>query len=101
MDVEAVVEYGFGIYPHLRLLGSQAVDGKKKKQVETGLEFLLDHPERLKGKKVGLITNPTGVTSDHRHGLDAMLEAGIHVVKVYGPRRSSGDGTGGGHSRIL
>jgi uncharacterized protein YbbC (DUF1343 family) len=69
------------------LLGSQAVDGKKKskKQVETGLEFLLDHPERLKGKKVGLITNPTGVTSDHRHGLDAMLEAGIHVVKVYGP----------------
>ncbi len=68
------------------LIGSQA-DGKKAKpqRVKTGLEILLQHPERLKGKKVGLITNPTGVTSDYRHGLDAMLDAGIQVVKVYGP----------------
>ena len=38
----------------------------------------------MKGKKVGLITNPTAVTRDYRHALDAMLDAGIQVV-VYGP----------------
>ncbi len=72
------------------LIGSQA-DGKKAKpqRVKTGLEILLQHPERLKGKKVGLITNPTGVTSDYRHGLDAMLDAGIQVVKVYGPEHGA------------
>lgn len=59
--------------------------GSKKIKVETGLDVLLRNPKRLKGKKVGLITNPTGMTADYRHGLDAMLDAGIQVVKVYGP----------------
>lgn len=57
----------------------------KPTKVKTGLEILLEHPDRLKGKKVGLITNPTAITRDYRHALDAMLEAGIDVVKVYGP----------------
>ena len=53
--------------------------------MKTGLEILLEQPDRLKGKKVGLITNPTAITRDYRHALDAMLDAGIQVVKVYGP----------------
>ncbi|WP_439116342.1 exo-beta-N-acetylmuramidase NamZ family protein [Paludifilum halophilum] len=71
------------------LIGSGSVDGSDKKakkpKVQTGLEVLLEHPERLDGKKVGLITNPTGMTRDYRHGLDAMLDAGIDVTEVYGP----------------
>src|SRR5690606_15772615 len=57
----------------------------KPAKVKTGLEILLEQPDRLKGKKVGLITNPTAITRDYRHALDAMLDAGIQVVKVYGP----------------
>lgn len=57
----------------------------KPAKVKTGLEVLLENPDILKNKKVGLITNPTSITRDYRHGLDAMLEAGIQVVKVYGP----------------
>lgn len=57
----------------------------KPAKVKTGLEILLEHPDQWKGKKVGLITNPTAITRDYRHALDAMLEAGINVVKVYGP----------------
>lgn len=73
------------------LMGSGTLEGiaaegnRGKRKVETGLERLLKMPHRLKGKKVGLITNPTGMTADYRHGLDAMLDKGIQVVKVYGP----------------
>lgn len=58
---------------------------KSDKMVVTGLEQVLESPEMLRGKRVGLITNPTGVTSDYRHGLDAMLSRGIRVTKVFGP----------------
>ncbi|MFC4075525.1 exo-beta-N-acetylmuramidase NamZ family protein [Salinithrix halophila] len=67
------------------LLGSDEVNGKREGKVKTGLEVLLEYPLLLKGKKVGFITNPTGMTRDYRHALDAMLDEGIDVVKVYGP----------------
>jgi uncharacterized protein YbbC (DUF1343 family) len=70
------------------VVGPPSVDGSRpipKVKVKSGLDVLLEHPEQLKGKKVGLITNPTGITRDYRHGLDAMLAEGIDVVKVYGP----------------
>ncbi|SEN63796.1 exo-beta-N-acetylmuramidase NamZ family protein [Lihuaxuella thermophila] len=73
------------------LAGYHFVSGKterpqpKKRGVVTGLEVLLDNPDLLKGKRVGLITNPTGITREYQHALDAMLERGIRVTKVFGP----------------
>jgi uncharacterized protein YbbC (DUF1343 family) len=58
---------------------------QRKTHVRTGLEVILDNPAPLLGKRVGLITNPTGITSDYRHALDAMLDRGIRVTKVFGP----------------
>ncbi|MDA8352124.1 MAG: DUF1343 domain-containing protein [Firmicutes bacterium] len=78
LGLALVVIFMFGL---MGIPGAEGGNGK----VKTGLDVLLHHPEQLAGKKVGLITNPTGVTSDYRHGLDAMLAAGIDVVKVYGP----------------
>ncbi|MBN2910656.1 DUF1343 domain-containing protein [Polycladomyces sp. WAk] len=75
----------------LGMMGSEVADGAEsltshhRGHVKTGLEILLEHPESLAGKRVGLITNPTGMTRDYQHGLDAMLAKGIRVVKVYGP----------------
>lgn len=54
-------------------------------KVMTGLEVLLNEPSILEGKKVGLITNPTGITTEYEHALDAMLRKGIQVTKVFGP----------------
>ncbi|MBA4495808.1 exo-beta-N-acetylmuramidase NamZ domain-containing protein [Paenactinomyces guangxiensis] len=65
--------------------GETAHYPKKKPRVMTGLEVLLQNPDQLKGKRVGLITNPTGITSDYQHALDAMLEKGIQVTQVFGP----------------
>ncbi len=40
----------------------------------------------LRGQKVGVITNPTGVTADLRSIVDVMHESGqVDVVGVFGP----------------
>jgi uncharacterized protein YbbC (DUF1343 family) len=59
-------------------------------QLRLGVEVLLeDQLELLEGKRVGLITNPTGVTSDLTHTIDALIageeEGGYDVTALYGP----------------
>jgi uncharacterized protein YbbC (DUF1343 family) len=39
----------------------------------------------LKGRRVGLITNHTGITRERRHVLDVLLESGVEVVALFGP----------------
>jgi uncharacterized protein YbbC (DUF1343 family)/CubicO group peptidase (beta-lactamase class C family) len=39
----------------------------------------------LKGKKVGLITNHTGLDRDGRRNVDAMREAGVQVTALFSP----------------
>jgi len=55
--------------------------------VETGLEMLVKSKfEVLKGKKAGLITNPTGVDRNLRSGVDLIFSApGVKLVSLYGP----------------
>jgi len=53
--------------------------------VQTGIERLLENPAPLQGKKIGLITNQTGVTADLVHDVDALLEKKVQLVAVYGP----------------
>ena len=44
--------------------------------VKTGIEVLKDNNfDILQGKRVGLITNPTGVDSELRSTIDILLEA--------------------------
>lgn len=54
-------------------------------RVETGLQRLLRADRALDGARVGLLANPTCVTEDLRHGLDALLERGIDVVRLFAP----------------
>lgn len=55
--------------------------------VKTGLESLTDSNfEFLKGKKVGLVTNPTGVDSQLRSTVDILFNApDVKLVALYGP----------------
>lgn len=56
--------------------------------VETlnGVDVLaLDGFSRLKGKRIGLITNQTGLLRDGRRDLDAMLAAGVNVTVLFSP----------------
>ena len=56
--------------------------------VQTGLERLLADDERLetlRGARVGLLANPTCVTGDLDHGLDALLARDVEIVRLFGP----------------
>ena len=56
-------------------------------EVKTGIEVLReDGFELLKDKKIGLITNPTGVDSQLRSTIDILHEApGVELVALFGP----------------
>jgi uncharacterized protein YbbC (DUF1343 family) len=56
-------------------------------RVRSGLEvFLAGHLDLVKGKRVGLITNPTGVGPDLRSTIDLLRSnPAINLVALYGP----------------
>jgi uncharacterized protein YbbC (DUF1343 family) len=56
-------------------------------RIDTGLEILIRSKfEILKGKRVGLITNPTGVDRNLRSVIDLIFNApGVNLVALYSP----------------
>ncbi|KAA2262270.1 DUF1343 domain-containing protein [Solihabitans fulvus] len=54
--------------------------------VRTGAEVLAAQGwQRLAGRRVGVVSNPTGVLRDETHIVDAMVAAGHAPVAVFGP----------------
>lgn len=54
--------------------------------VQTGLDVLAaQHFAPLAGKRVGLITNHTGLSRDGKRNIDLMLTSGIKVVAIFTP----------------
>ena len=55
--------------------------------VKTGIEVLESRGfAPLKGKKVGLVTNPSGVDHNLRSTIDILFNApGVELVALYGP----------------
>jgi uncharacterized protein YbbC (DUF1343 family) len=69
--------------------------------VRTGLDVILrDMPEALRGKRIGLITNPTGVAPDLRSGADLLAaRRDIHLVALFGPEHGI-RGSGGAGAAV-
>lgn len=57
------------------------------RRVKTGLDVLIEKDyAQLEGKKVIVLTNPTGVTPELDLGVDVMMESGkVDLVGVMGP----------------
>lgn len=69
-------------------------------QVVPGIEVLEQDGFRvLKGKRVGLVTNPSGVARDLRSTIDILFEAPeVNLVALYGPEHGvRGDAYAGDH----
>ena len=69
-------------------------------QVKPGIEVLRDSGFKgLQGKRVGLITNPTGVDNNLKSTVDILHEAdGVELVALYGPEHGvRGDVHAGDH----
>lgn len=58
-----------------------------KPRVKLGIDVLEDRNfDILQGKRVGLVTNPTGVSQDLRSTVDILFEApGVELIALYGP----------------
>ena len=70
------------------LLAIYSMAGQAQKiRIKTGIEVLKEQNFRcLEGKRVGLITNPTGVDNRMKSTIDLLHEApGVNLVAVYGP----------------
>ena len=72
----------------------------QKRRIKTGIEVLKAQNFRcLEGKRVGLITNPTGVDNELRSTIDILHEApNVNLVALYGPEHGvRGDVHAGDH----
>ncbi|MCX6142401.1 MAG: DUF1343 domain-containing protein [Ignavibacteriales bacterium] len=71
---------------------------KSSSHVKPGIDVLRDRGfDILKGKRVGLITNPTGISSDLEQTVDILHDApGVRLVALFGPEHGvRGDVEGG------
>jgi uncharacterized protein YbbC (DUF1343 family)/CubicO group peptidase (beta-lactamase class C family) len=67
-------------------LPADAREAPRNARVLTGLDVLAEQDfAPLKGKKVGLITNQTGLDREGRRNVDRMLAAGVPVAALFSP----------------
>jgi uncharacterized protein YbbC (DUF1343 family) len=60
-------------------------------QTLTGIDVLEKTSfSQIAGRKVGLVTNHSGLTRDGRRSVDAMLKAGVQVVALFSPEHGFG-----------
>jgi len=66
---------------------SQNYHHQNKTKIKLGIDVLSESNfEILKGKNVGLITNPTGINNKLKSTLDILFEAkSVHLVALFGP----------------
>lgn len=92
----------FTVAVSLLLVGCGSATQPQEKScpvVRTGIEVLRSNGfENLKGKSVGLVTNPTGVDRELNSTVDILANAeGVKLVALYGPEHGvRGDVHGGG-----
>lgn len=68
------------------LLDADAKSVPKKPKVELGVDRLMDSPEILAGKRVGLITNPTGIDANMTSIVDLFHNSDdFELTALYGP----------------
>ena len=74
------------ITPLRRLVATVAAEGVGYSGVLTGLDILeASDFKELRGRKIGLITNQTGIDRTGRRNVDLMLKAGLNLVALFSP----------------
>ncbi|MGI1822829.1 exo-beta-N-acetylmuramidase NamZ family protein [Exiguobacterium sp. TRN 1102] len=67
-------------------LDADAKSEPKKPKVELGVDRFMENPEILKGKRVGLITNPTGINAERTSIVDLFDQSDdFELTALYGP----------------
>ena len=64
---------------------SVVVSNTKNISFSTGADNFDGYSALIKNKKVGLVTNQTGILSDKSHLVDFLLSKNIQLIKIYAP----------------
>ena len=64
---------------------SKVTNATSSAQVVLGADRVDQYVPLLKGKRIGLLSNQTGITSKGQHVLDVMLENGLNVTVIFSP----------------
>jgi uncharacterized protein YbbC (DUF1343 family) len=87
-----LLKSGGGALVGASLLGSNArartSSSKRDRRVTTGVEILIDdRVDDYSGRKLGIVTNPTGVLPDLAHEVDVLagMRPEVGIVAVFGP----------------
>ncbi|HDK35703.1 MAG TPA: DUF1343 domain-containing protein, partial [Bacteroidetes bacterium] len=69
------------------LLTTAGLQAQYHPVVKPGIDVLLErHLDLIQGKRVGLISNPTGITASHESDISALLqEPGVELKALFGP----------------
>jgi uncharacterized protein YbbC (DUF1343 family)/CubicO group peptidase (beta-lactamase class C family) len=83
LDVDGIP----GILPEVsRHMATPRPEQTRNAQVLTGIDVLArERFASLKGKRVGLITNHTGITADGKRNIDAMVSEGVDLKAIFSP----------------
>ena len=77
---------GQNITPLRRAVATLVAASVGYSEVQTGLDVLVaDNFSELRGKKIGLITNQTGIDREGKRNVDLMVKAGVKVVALFSP----------------
>src|SRR5690554_154611 len=68
----------------LLLVGCNFNYTREKVEVKLGIDNIDDHLEIFEGKRVGLITNPTGINSEYESTIDILFEK-VNLVSLFAP----------------
>lgn len=81
------ISRGFLLFITLMLAGLETDSLFSQSRVKPGIEVLREGGfSVLRGKRVGLITNPTGITSSFQQTVDVLASApGVQLVALFGP----------------
>lgn len=67
-------------------------------KVKTGIDKFINSAKELNGKRVALLTNSTGISSDLKTDLDILIENNVNIFKLFGPEHgiwgAAADGMG-------
>ena len=79
----------------LALIITSACAQKPKTKILTGAEQTEKYVALLKGKRVGMVVNPTSIIGSQT-AVDSLLKRGINIVKIFGPEHGfRGDASAG------
>ncbi|TDQ06891.1 exo-beta-N-acetylmuramidase NamZ family protein [Pedobacter metabolipauper] len=75
----------------------EAIDPPKAVKLLTGAEQTEKYLPYLKGKRVGMVVNPTSIIGKET-AVDSLLKRGVNIVKIFGPEHGfRGDASNGAH----